>query len=271
MRRDQDPGVPGRRSTVVMRSKPLADGRTDNQIQAHGPVRRAPPRPPRCVRRRHVLVPAPATDRHRCWCVRSCGAPTRDRRSHLSSAVERGAPVWGLSLDQVHTTRTDRRNGRREAGIVHHRVPSTRARSRSSTASRSPRRPAVPWRWRRSVVLNPPWSRSTDCWAAAADDGRVRWRVPGWSLAQHALRHDRAAAVRSPGPVAGRVEGGVPLLGPGAAGPRTTGARPRRARLSVRLCRLRLAALRGVPGDRRSTEVRALPSGGRDPGAVPDA
>lgn len=41
--------------------------------------------------------------------------------SHTSSAVERGVPVWGVSLAEVHTTRTDGRCGRREAGIVHHR------------------------------------------------------------------------------------------------------------------------------------------------------
>ena len=32
-----------------------------------------------------------------------------------------GVPVWGVSLADVHTTRTDGKCGRREAGIVHHR------------------------------------------------------------------------------------------------------------------------------------------------------
>jgi hypothetical protein len=41
--------------------------------------------------------------------------------THVSAAVERGAPVWGIPLTEVHTTRTDGRGGRREAGVVHHR------------------------------------------------------------------------------------------------------------------------------------------------------
>lgn len=41
--------------------------------------------------------------------------------SHVTAAVEWGAPVWGLSLDDVHTTRTDGAGGRHEAGVVHHR------------------------------------------------------------------------------------------------------------------------------------------------------
>lgn len=41
--------------------------------------------------------------------------------THVSAAVERGAPTWDVSLDEVHTTRTDGKGGRREAGVVHHR------------------------------------------------------------------------------------------------------------------------------------------------------
>jgi very-short-patch-repair endonuclease len=41
--------------------------------------------------------------------------------THVSAALEWGAPVWGLGLDEVHTTRTDDGSGRREAGVVHHR------------------------------------------------------------------------------------------------------------------------------------------------------
>lgn len=41
--------------------------------------------------------------------------------SHVSAAVELGAPVWGVSLDDVHLTRTDGKSGRREAGVVQHR------------------------------------------------------------------------------------------------------------------------------------------------------
>jgi len=40
--------------------------------------------------------------------------------THVSAAVERGVPVWGISLDEVHTTRTDGKGARREAGVVHH-------------------------------------------------------------------------------------------------------------------------------------------------------
>ena len=40
--------------------------------------------------------------------------------SHVSAAVERGAPVWGIPLDHVHVTRIDGKAGRREAGVVHH-------------------------------------------------------------------------------------------------------------------------------------------------------
>ncbi|MBA3781715.1 MAG: type IV toxin-antitoxin system AbiEi family antitoxin domain-containing protein [Nocardioides sp.] len=41
--------------------------------------------------------------------------------SHQSAAIEHGAPVWGVPLNQVHLTRTDGKAGRREAGLVHHR------------------------------------------------------------------------------------------------------------------------------------------------------
>jgi len=41
--------------------------------------------------------------------------------THVSAALEWGAPVWGYSLDEVHTSRPETASGRREAGIVHHR------------------------------------------------------------------------------------------------------------------------------------------------------
>jgi hypothetical protein len=41
--------------------------------------------------------------------------------THVSAAIEHGAPVWGIPLDVVHTTRTDGKAARREAGKVHHR------------------------------------------------------------------------------------------------------------------------------------------------------
>jgi hypothetical protein len=40
--------------------------------------------------------------------------------SHVSAALEHGVPVWGISLDEVHVTRTDGKPRRREAGVVHH-------------------------------------------------------------------------------------------------------------------------------------------------------
>jgi hypothetical protein len=40
--------------------------------------------------------------------------------SHVSALPEYGAPLWGLRLDLVHVTRTDRRAGRMEAGIRQH-------------------------------------------------------------------------------------------------------------------------------------------------------
>jgi very-short-patch-repair endonuclease len=40
--------------------------------------------------------------------------------THVSAAIERGVPVWGIPLDEVHTTRTDAKSSRREAGVVHH-------------------------------------------------------------------------------------------------------------------------------------------------------
>jgi hypothetical protein len=46
--------------------------------------------------------------------------------THVSSAVERGAPIYDVSLDEVHTTRTDGKAGRREAGKAQHRGVLTR-------------------------------------------------------------------------------------------------------------------------------------------------
>jgi hypothetical protein len=41
--------------------------------------------------------------------------------SHVSAAVIHGAPLWDLSLGEVHLTRIDGKSGRREAGIIQHR------------------------------------------------------------------------------------------------------------------------------------------------------
>lgn len=40
--------------------------------------------------------------------------------SHVSAAIEHGAPTWGVDLEVVHVTRTDGQPRRREAGVVHH-------------------------------------------------------------------------------------------------------------------------------------------------------
>lgn len=40
--------------------------------------------------------------------------------SHVSAAIEHGAPVWDVDLGVVHVTRTDGKPRRREAGVVHH-------------------------------------------------------------------------------------------------------------------------------------------------------
>ena len=40
--------------------------------------------------------------------------------THVSSAIEQGAPVWEHDLTKVHTTRTDGRAGRRESDRVQH-------------------------------------------------------------------------------------------------------------------------------------------------------
>ena len=55
-----------------------------------------------------------------------CRAAVRQARtdvvlSHLSAANQHGAPLWDCDLTTVHLTRTDRRAGRAEAGIVQHR------------------------------------------------------------------------------------------------------------------------------------------------------
>ena len=41
--------------------------------------------------------------------------------SHVSAALIHGAPLWDVSLDEVHLTRLDRKAGRREVGVVQHR------------------------------------------------------------------------------------------------------------------------------------------------------
>lgn len=107
---------------VLLRRDLLAEGYTDPQIRAQvraGTLHRV----------RHgsyvsgeLWQRLSPTDRHRVM-IRAVlrRAHPSTVVTHVSAIVERGGPVWGVSLDDVHTTRLDGRSGRREAGIVHHR------------------------------------------------------------------------------------------------------------------------------------------------------
>src|SRR5688572_23039301 len=108
-------------AVVVLRRELLAEGYTDQQIRAlvkrgvlarirHGAYTdadlwgRLDP-----AGRHRLLIRAVLKRAHPATVV-----------THVSAAVERGAPVWGIPLDAVHVTRTDGKAGRREAGVVHH-------------------------------------------------------------------------------------------------------------------------------------------------------
>ena len=106
---------------VVLRRELLAEGYTDQQIRARvrsgdlarirhgayvdGELWRRLDQPGR----HRLLIRAVLKRAHPATVV-----------THASGAVERGAPVWGIPLDEVHVTRTDGVPGRREAGVVHH-------------------------------------------------------------------------------------------------------------------------------------------------------
>lgn len=106
---------------VRLRRDLVEDGYTDHQLSQlvrAGVLQRV---------RRGAYVDAIAwtaltdVDRHRVVCravLRTAHASTV--LTHLSSVVERGIAVWNVPLHEVHTTRTDGRGARREAGIVHH-------------------------------------------------------------------------------------------------------------------------------------------------------
>lgn len=109
-------------SAVVLRRELLAQGRTDMHIQTL--VRRG-----ELTRIRHGSYVAPSLwesatelERHRIL-IRAVlkRAHPSTVVSHISNAVERGAPVWGIPLDAVHVTRSDGRAGRNQAGVVHHK------------------------------------------------------------------------------------------------------------------------------------------------------
>ncbi|WP_432479707.1 hypothetical protein [Nocardioides sp. GXQ0305] len=116
------------RDVVILRRELLAEGYTDRQIRTRvkcGDLHRV----------RHGAYVAGdlwrslgAADRHRVL-IRAVlrRAHPSSVVTHLSAAVEHGAPVWGVSLEEVHLTRTDGVPGRREAGVVHHRGVLTEA------------------------------------------------------------------------------------------------------------------------------------------------
>ena len=107
---------------IVLRRELIDAGHTDRQIRAlvkRGELHRV----------RHGTYVSgelwrslSAADRHRVL-VRAVlrRAHPSTVATHISAAIEHGAPVWGINLDEVHTTRTDGMPGRREAGVVHHR------------------------------------------------------------------------------------------------------------------------------------------------------
>lgn len=106
---------------VVLRRELLAQGFTDPQIRSM--VRRG-----QLHRVRHgsyvdgaLWHSLSSPDRHRVL-VRAVlkRAHPSTVVTHVSAAVERGTPTWGIALDEVHVTRTDGKPQRREAGVVHH-------------------------------------------------------------------------------------------------------------------------------------------------------
>lgn len=106
---------------VRLRRDLLADGYTDQQIRGlvrSGVLHR--------VRRgayvsRELWDDCSTEDRHRIQsrAVLRAGHPLMVL-THVSAVIERGAPVWNIPLEEVHTTRTDAKSSRREAGVVHH-------------------------------------------------------------------------------------------------------------------------------------------------------
>lgn len=107
---------------VVLRRQLLAEGHTDQQIRKlvrAGELHRV---------RHGAYVPGAfwaslsEQDRHRVQvrAVLKVAHPS-SVVTHVSAAVEHGAPIWGIPLDEVHLTRRDGKPGRREAGVAHHR------------------------------------------------------------------------------------------------------------------------------------------------------
>jgi hypothetical protein len=107
---------------VFLRSDALADGYTDHQIAqkvrsgAWHRVRRG------AYVSGDLWQTLSREDRHRVLAraVLRTSHPLTVL-THASSAVERGAPIYNVSLDEVHTTRMDGKAARKEAGKVQHR------------------------------------------------------------------------------------------------------------------------------------------------------
>ena len=106
---------------VVLRRELLAAGYTDRQIRTRVKIGEL-------HRIRHgsycdaaLWDSLSAADRHR---VLARAVLARAHPStvltHVSSAIEQGAPVWGHDLSKVHTTRIDGRAGRKECDRVQH-------------------------------------------------------------------------------------------------------------------------------------------------------
>ena len=117
----QRPPQPDLTDVVRLRREYIADGYTDYQLArlvAAGVLHRV--RHGAYVERAlwDGLTPP---DRHRLTAravLRTAHPLTA--LTHVSAVVERRIPVWGITLDEVHTTRTDGVGARREAGVVHH-------------------------------------------------------------------------------------------------------------------------------------------------------
>ncbi|WP_210440934.1 hypothetical protein [Nocardioides xinjiangensis] len=117
----QRPPAPDLTHVVRLRSELVDDGYTDHQLRVlvrAGVLHR--------VRRgayvdRALWERLSPVDQHRVLCraVLRVAHPLT-ALTHVSAAVELGAPVWNIPLDEVHTTRTDGKAARREAGVVHH-------------------------------------------------------------------------------------------------------------------------------------------------------
>lgn len=116
------PQPPDLTDVVFLRSEALADGYTDHQIArkvrsgAWHRVRRG------AYVSGDLWQTLSTEDRHRVLAravLRTAHPLTV--LTHVSAALERGAPIYNVSLEEVHTTRTDGKAARREAGKVQHR------------------------------------------------------------------------------------------------------------------------------------------------------